>query len=215
MSFEAQYLKQFPVLLVASDEAGRGPLAGPVVAASVAVELADSFQLQHLTSHLHQLRVNDSKQLSAKARELLAQHSWRELGIISALVEVSAREIDSINILQASLLAMRQSAESCVAQMKKSAVVWLIDGNRRPTVATDWNVYPIVKGDARSSLIGLASILAKVHRDELMKKFHQEFPLYGFDQHAGYPTALHREKIRLLGPSPIHRRTFKGVREYC
>lgn len=212
MTFESQFLTHTPCWLVASDEAGRGPLAGPVVASSVALRLDSRAALDAVISRLRLAGVNDSKRLTAQTRDALAKlvGPWTK-----ATVEVDAAKIDEINILQASLLAMRTSAEALVANDKKLPVVWLIDGHRAPRDARkEWSIHPIVKGDAKSALIGLASIYAKVHRDHRMQEYHRTYPAYGFDRHAGYPTAKHRELIELHGPSPIHRKTFKGVREF-
>lgn len=212
MIFELQFISQFPCWLVASDEAGRGPLAGPVVASSAAILLKDALQLKKIIQFLQRAGVNDSKKLSASSRDELQKLAgdWQ-----IATVEISAQEIDEINILAASLKAMKLSAEELVSKNKKIPVVWLIDGHRAPKDANPvWSIHPIVKGDAKSALIGLASIHAKVYRDELMQRFHQKYPVYGFDRHAGYPTQSHRDSIAQHGPSPIHRKTFKGVREY-
>ncbi len=211
MIFEASYLTTFPTLLIASDEAGRGPLAGPVVAASVALEVESPSQLERVIEGLRSAGVRDSKLLSESLREKLATLPWDK----KALCEVSAQEIDELNILRASLEGMRRSAEALLRNWKKGPVVWLVDGNRAPKNAmSDWVVHPVVKGDAKSALIGLASIHAKVHRDQLMRQFELQYPGYGLAQHAGYPTAQHRAAIAALGPSPIHRKSFKGVREY-
>ncbi|MFP5458969.1 MAG: ribonuclease HII [Bacteriovoracia bacterium] len=212
MTFESQFLNSAPCWLVASDEAGRGPLAGPVVATSVALRLEGPHELEAIITKLRRAGVNDSKKLTAQTRDALAElvGPWTH-----ATVEVDAATIDEINILQASLLAMRTSAEKLVAKDKHLPVVWLIDGHRAPKDAMkDWSIHPIVKGDAKSALIGLASIYAKVHRDHRMQELHRTYPVYGFDRHAGYPTAKHRELIEVHGPSPIHRKTFKGVREF-
>lgn len=212
MTFESQFLNSAPCWLVASDEAGRGPLAGPVVATSVALRLEGPHELEAIITKLRRAGVNDSKKLTAQTRDALAElvGPWTH-----ATVEVDAATIDEINILQASLLAMRTSAEKLVAKDKYLPVVWLIDGHRAPKDAMkDWSIHPIVKGDAKSALIGLASIYAKVHRDHRMQELHRTYPVYGFDRHAGYPTAKHRELIEVHGPSPIHRKTFKGVREF-
>lgn len=212
MTFESQFLNSAPCWLVASDEAGRGPLAGPVVATSVALRLEGPHELEAIITKLRRAGVNDSKKLTAQTRDALAElvGPWTH-----ATVEIDAATIDEINILQASLLAMRTSAEKLVAKDKYLPVVWLIDGHRAPKDAMkDWSIHPIVKGDAKSALIGLASIYAKVHRDHRMQELHRTYPVYGFDRHAGYPTAKHRELIEVHGPSPIHRKTFKGVREF-
>ena len=206
--FETQFISTYPTLLIASDEAGRGPLAGPVCAASVAVLLESDKDLKSLLKTLKEWGVDDSKKMKESKKDLLL------LGLKSGVSFVSAQEIDQINILQASLRAMRLSALGCVSELKNIPVVWLVDGNKKPKGDTEWSVHPIVKGDSKSLLIGLASVLAKVERDELMQSLHHQYPQYGFNQHAGYPTATHRQSIAIHGPSPVHRKTFKGVREY-
>jgi ribonuclease HII len=177
------------------DEAGRGPLAGPVVAA--AVILAPDSQFKGL---------DDSKKLSPKTREkffLIIKEEALSYGIGVVGVE----EIDKINILQASLLAMKHAVEDLFDKPN----LLLIDGNQR--IDTEIKQWTIVKGDSLSQSIAAASVLAKVTRDKLMEKYHEQFPLYEFNKHKGYGTRLHRDLIRKHGPCPIHRRTFKGVSE--
>ena len=177
------------------DEAGRGPLAGPVVAA--AVLLAPGSQLDGL---------DDSKKLSPKIREkffLIIKEEALSYGIGVVGVE----EIDKINILQASLLAMQHAVKNLFDKPN----LLLIDGNQR--IDTEIKQWTIVKGDSLSQSIAAASVLAKVTRDKLMEKYHEQFPLYEFNKHKGYGTRLHRDLIRKHGPCPIHRRTFKGVSE--
>jgi ribonuclease HII len=213
MVFESQFLTHFPCYLVATDEAGRGPLAGPVVAGAVAFKVTSREELAALIGDLRAKGVGDSKKLTEKKRNELAAMAWPILQ--STQVEFDAASIDRLNILQASMESMKAAAEQVVSNKENLPVVWLIDGNKKPReVNASWQVHAIVKGDSKSALIGLASILAKVHRDRLMQGFHQQYPQYGFNQHAGYPTAAHREAIKRFGPSPIHRFTFKGVREY-
>lgn len=212
--FESQFISTYPTLLIASDEAGRGPLAGPVAAASVAVVLESAQSLSSLLKTLQAWGVDDSKKMKEYKRSIIAHKDLSLLGLRSGVSLVSAQEIDQINILQASLRAMRLSALECVSDLKNIPVVWLVDGNKKPEGDKEWMVHPIVKGDSKSLLIGLASVLAKVKRDELMQTLHHQYPQYGFNQHAGYPTATHRQSIALHGPSPVHRKTFKGVREF-
>jgi ribonuclease HII len=178
------------------DEAGRGPLAGPVVAA--AVLLPPEVSLPGL---------DDSKKLSEKTREKFFPeiiHTALAYGV----GVVSVETIERINILQAALLAMKQAIEKC----RLSPDLLLIDGNKRVDhPARQWT---IVGGDGKSLSIAAASVLAKVTRDRIMQEYHQSYPCYEFDRHKGYPTKRHREKIQQLGPCPIHRKTFKGVKEY-
>lgn len=174
------------------DEAGRGCLAGPVVAA--AVVLAADFY--------HPL-LNDSKQLSKKEREMLRPIIEKE-ALAWAVAECSPEEIDEINILQASFLAMHRAVE----QLAVIPELLLIDGNR-------FKPYPfiqhvcVIKGDSKFSSIAAASVLAKTYRDELMEKLSLEYPHYLWQQNAGYPTKAHRAAIQSIGPCCWHRKTFR------
>lgn len=189
--------KRIP-LLVGVDEAGRGPWAGPVVAAAV-----------YFTGPIPE-GVADSKKLSAKRREALVEpikavSSW-------AIGSATAEEIDRINILQATFLAMARAVAGLGALPADVRV--LIDGNRVPalvSVAPD-QVEAIVKGDATVAQISAASILAKVYRDQAMADMDRVHPGYGFAVHSGYGVPAHQEALRLLGPSPIHRKTFAPIR---
>ncbi len=178
------------------DEAGRGPLAGPVVAAAVVFPPGMVIE-----------GVDDSKKLSAVQREqFFAQIKTAALAYGLGIVSVEV--IEEINILQASLLAMKQAVENCAL----APDLLLIDGNKRiDHSAGQWT---IVGGDGKSQSIAAASILAKVTRDRIMQNYHASFPQYEFNRHKGYGTQLHRERIQQFGPCPIHRKTFKGVREY-
>ena len=175
-----------------ADEAGRGPLAGPVVAA--AVILPHDFDNSLL---------NDSKQLSHKKRDELRTIIEHE-AVSWAVAMVDNEEIDKINILNASIKAMHLA----IAKLTVTPTLLLIDGNR----FHKYNNIPhkcIVKGDAKFQSIAAASILAKTHRDEFMKNAHNEFPNYGWNQNKGYPTVLHRRGITEFGVTPLHRRTFR------
>lgn len=175
------------------DEAGRGPLAGPVVAA--AVIFPREYQLDG---------INDSKKLSPKRREeLLCEIKKYALATAVAIIEPDI--IDQINILRASLLAMEQA----VNKLDTQPDYVLIDGNY--PIRTQIRQETIIKGDAKCCSIAAASILAKVTRDAIMYDYHFLFPQYNFKRHKGYPTKEHMEAIRKFGPSPIHRKTFKGV----
>ena len=178
------------------DEAGRGPLAGPVVAA--AVILLSKVNIPNLT---------DSKKLSPKKREELFP-KIQDMSVAYSVAVVDQEVIDKINILQAARLAMKKAVET----LKLTPGLLLIDGNQK--IDSTLNQWTIVKGDSRSLTIAAASVLAKVTRDQIMDDYHKLYPQYGFDRHKGYGTKLHRNLIQEHGPCPIHRKTFKGVSEY-
>ena len=178
------------------DEAGRGPLAGPVV--SAAVILKPTFSIVDVT---------DSKKLSAKKRILLYDGIY-EQAVSVGIGIVDAAEIDRINILQASLLAM--SIATCNLNPQPDCL--LIDGPFR--IPSHLSQKPIAKGDTLSVSIAAASIVAKVTRDRLMERYHQYYPQFDFYKHKGYPTLAHKAAIRKFGYCPIHRKTFRGVKEY-
>jgi len=177
------------------DEAGRGPLAGPVVAA------ACIFPENYLIAG-----VNDSKKLTANQRDLLFHRLTTDPLICYSVAIVSSEIIDQINILQASLLAMANA----VNLLSQSPDLVLVDGNK---LLPNINSRCIVKGDSRSLSIGAASIIAKVTRDRIMVQLNEEFPQYGFDKHKGYGTAFHSRALELYGPCPHHRMSFAPVRE--
>jgi len=178
------------------DEAGRGPLAGPVVAAAVI-----------FPSKVNIPDLNDSKKLSANKREELFP-KIQEISVAFGLAVVDQKVIDKINILQAARLAMKQAVET----LKITPGLLLIDGNQK--IDSTLNQWAIVKGDSRSLSIAAASVLAKVTRDRIMDGYHKLYPQYEFNRHKGYGTRLHRNLIQEHGPCPIHRSTFKGVSEY-
>lgn len=182
-------------LVCGVDEAGRGPLAGAVFAAAVLLD--DPPPVAGLA---------DSKKLSEKRRTLLAEEI-RQRAVAWAVASASVEEIDRLNILQASLLAMRRAVEALAIQ--PAAIV--VDGLHVPRVAMPSRA--IVKGDATVPAISAASILAKVARDQCMLELHAAYPGYGFDRHKGYGTALHMDALRRQGPTPEHRRSFSPVRE--
>ena len=177
-------------MVCGADEAGAGPLAGAVYAA--AVILPPELEIKGL---------NDSKKLSEKRREQLFP-VIQEKAVAWAVAWVDEKEIDEINILNAHLLAMQRAIE----QLSPAAEYALIDGNRDAGITIPHET--VVKGDSRSASIAAASILAKVSRDRYMEEMAAEYPQYAFEQHKGYPTKLHYEKLRQYGPCPIHRRTF-------
>ena len=174
-----------------TDEAGRGCLAGPVFAA--AVILPDDFQNE---------LINDSKKLTERRRELLRPIIEAE-AIAWAVGVVSAQEIDKINILNASILAMHRALDAL--PVRPGAVI--VDGNRFKPYG-DLDCRKFVKGDGRFANIAAASILAKTHRDEFMRRIHDEYPMYHWDVNKGYPTKAHRQAIEQFGPSPYHRMSF-------
>ena len=179
------------------DEAGRGPLAGPVVAAAVILPVDDSNEM-----------LNDSKQLTERRRELLREEIERE-AVAWAIAVVEPEEIDRLNILHASTHAM------CLAvqQLKVKPEFLLIDGNRFYN-ETDIPYQCIVKGDAQYMSIAAASILAKTERDHIMTTLHKDYPQYGWDHNKGYPTLEHFKAIEQYGPSPLHRRSFNLYRQH-
>lgn len=178
------------------DEAGRGPLAGPVVAAAVIFPFGLSLP-----------GLRDSKKLSPALRDQWFE-TIQQKSLGWGLAVVDETTIDEINILQATLLAMK----SAVEQLSLPVDLLLIDGNRGIDSHIDQKT--IVGGDDASQSIAAASVLAKVTRDRLMEAYHETYPQYEFLRHKGYGTALHRERIRQHGPCPIHRKSFKGVAEY-
>ena len=185
-------------LIVGADEAGRGPLAGPVCAA--AVVLPSDFPFEILA---------DSKALSEKKR-LLAEPIIKEKAIAWAIAWGTPAEIDSINILNASLLAMKRAyllVEKQLASKGLSPDILLVDGNKRPDVPIACQA--IVKGDSKVHEIMAASILAKNARDRIMVLAAKRWPQYGFEKHKGYPCASHKAALHAFGPCPIHRLTFK------
>jgi ribonuclease HII len=183
------------ILICGVDEAGRGPLAGPVSAAAVILD--PSRPIEGLA---------DSKKLSEKQRDRLAP-LIRERALAWAVAYAEVGEIDELNILQATLLAMKRAVQALPIQPQQV----LVDGLYCPQ--TGLPSQAIVKGDSKVAAISAASILAKTARDELMLKLHEQYPQYGFDGHKGYPTASHLAALREHGVSEVHRRSFRPVRE--
>jgi ribonuclease HII len=177
------------------DEVGRGPLAGPVVAAAVILNKA--FDIEG---------IKDSKQLSASKRRYL-DLEIRDKALSVAIGWAEVVEIDRLNILQASLLAMQRAVDALAL---KPAVV-LVDGNRCPKWS--YESHAIIAGDQKVAAISAASIVAKVYRDQLMTDYHEQFPQYGFNQHMGYGTLMHRQALQQYGPCAIHRRSFAPVKK--
>jgi len=183
-----------PGLMAGVDEAGRGPLAGPVVAAAVILD--DMHVIQGL---------RDSKTLSPASRERLAIEV-RAKSLCCSVAEASVEEIDRLNILQATLLAMRRAVEG----LRLVPALVLVDGNRLPLLRMPAEA--IVRGDAKVAAISAASIVAKVHRDALLAALHERHPAYGFAEHKGYPTPEHLAALRVHGACVAHRRSFAPVR---
>ena len=178
------------------DEAGRGPLAGPVYAAAVIFPKGLVID-----------GVNDSKKLTEKKREQLYD-VIKENAIAYSIVSVDEKEIDEINILNAAMKAFKMALD----ELSQKADFALLDGNRAPQMDIPYEA--VVKGDAKVQAIAAASILAKVERDRYITEMDKIYPQYGFAKHKGYPTKDHKEAVAKYGPSPIHRLTFKGVSEY-
>lgn len=182
-------------LICGVDEAGRGPLAGAVFAAAVILDPARPIE-----------GLRDSKKLSEARRNALAEQI-KTNALAWSIAQCSESEIDSLNILQASMLAMRRAVEG----LKVAPTLALIDGNRCPVMQIRSEA--IIKGDDKVPSISAASILAKTARDASLMVLHEQYPQYAFDQHKGYPTALHLERLRLHGVSPVHRKSYAPVRE--
>ena len=182
-------------LIAGVDEAGRGPLAGPVVAAAVILD--DLNPIKGLA---------DSKKLTALKRERLYDEI-RAKALCCSIAEATVEEIDELNILQATMLAMRRAVDGL--RLKPNKV--LVDGNRLPVL--DVLAEAIVKGDSKVQAISAASILAKVHRDRWCQELHAQYPQYGFDGHKGYGTAAHLQALKEHGATPWHRKSFSPVAE--
>lgn len=204
--------------IIGCDEVGRGPLAGPVVGCAVKIIDSGAGDL----GQLHLLDIKDSKKLtSTKRKKILSalginidktkqgqiySLSHESMDITFCLVEKSHNVIDEINILAASLLSMKEASEKLIDN--KSII--LIDGNKK--FESNIETHSIVKGDSKIIAISLASIIAKEYRDLLMCNFDIKYPGYSFSRHSGYPTKAHKEALKNIGPCPIHRKSFKGVK---
>ena len=196
MEFDPQKLiafeNNFSLPIAGIDEVGRGPLAGPVIAAAVILDRKNIPE-----------GINDSKKIP-KAKRILLAEKIKENSIY-AYGAASEIEIDEINILQASLLAMKRASHGLSVVPKTT----LIDGNFKPNIKN--NTISIIKGDSKSVSIAAASILAKVYRDEIMLKYSKQFPEYGFQTNSGYGTKEHLSALKNFGITPIHRKSFKPV----
>ena len=195
-----QAIKQESNFLIGIDEAGRGPLAGPVVACACFIPPS---MAQHFND------VNDSKKISEAKREELFKRLTSGNGIMYGVGFATAQEIDQLNILQATFLAMRRAAQKFLRMPDSCA---LIDGPY-PVQGLTLQQYPVIDGDAKSLAIASASIIAKVTRDHYMSVLDKLYPGYGFAGHKGYGTAKHMQALRELGPCPQHRHTFGPVRK--
>ena len=184
------------ILMAGVDEVGRGPLAGDVVTAAVILDPQKKI-----------VGLNDSKKLSAKKRNSLFEEI-KESALAYSIARSCVEEIDEINILQASLLAMKRAVEGLLIQPEHV----LVDGNKIPNWT--YSAEAVVKGDARVECIAAASILAKVTRDREMVAFDAIYPGFGFAKHKGYPTQLHRDALKKLGITPIHRRSYAPVKAF-
>lgn len=187
---------QYDGIVCGLDEVGRGPLAGPVVAAAVIIP-PEKRDLEFVKS------LNDSKKISEKKRDMLYEEITAHCPHV--ITEISPREIDELNILQASLKAMKDAHDQL-----EHVDVALVDGNKAPALSSQ--TVTVVKGDSKSNTIAAASIIAKVYRDRIMKALHDEFPHYGWDSNAGYPTKAHREALLIYGITDHHRKSFAPVR---
>ena len=189
LQFEKEFASQGKMLIAGIDEAGRGPLAGPVVVASVIMPLDNIID-----------GINDSKKLSEKKRNELFE-KIKQTAISYHIEVIDEKIIDDINILNATKLGMK----NCIDKLDKTPDVVLIDAVK---IDSDVQTVSIIKGDAKSYSIAAASILAKVYRDNLMLQYDKEYPVYNFAKHKGYGTKMHIDAIKQYGICPIHRRTF-------
>lgn len=190
-------IKQLPTPLIGVDEVGRGSLAGPVTAAAVI-----------FSSNIDVRKYKDSKQLKAEQRNSLSESVHKNH--LVAIGWASVEEIDELNILQASLLAMRRAIK--LLKIKSGTI--LVDGMQLVPNMESFEQRAIIRGDQKLRLISAASIVAKVARDQFMTKLAGEFEHYGFEKHKGYGTLYHRKQIQAVGPSKWHRQSFSGVKEY-
>jgi ribonuclease HII len=228
---ELKLVKNFPREIIAVDEVGRSPLSGPVVIGALRIVVQDYDSLITLLRSLRRNGVKDSKLLSGEARaELLTkfgvkdlpfrqkgQFSWKGIELTHVTWDMDHAVIDAENIFQASMRGMKEACLD-VQSGERAMTTVLIDGQcklRWPGDETSpWEEITIVKGDVKSSLVGLAAIIAKEKRDGFMKQMHALYPVYGFDTNFGYPTQTHRKAIEVHGPCPIHRKTFGKVKEF-
>lgn len=227
---ELKLISEFPQEIIAIDEVGRSPLSGPVVIGAVRIEVESLEALGTLVRSLRRIGVKDSKVVTHENRvELLEKLKvphlnyrekgsfiWKGIELQFVTWEMDHQVIDTENIFQASMRGMKEAGEF-LSVGDKTRTTLLLDGQsklRWKGVPHPWREIPIVKGDAKSPLIGLAAIIAKEKRDTFMKEMHEKFPHYGFDTNFGYPTPFHRQAIEIHGPCPIHRKSFSKVKEF-
>jgi ribonuclease HII len=223
---EKKFKKEGWKFVIGIDESGRGPLAGPVVAVAVikvknqksnpaCPSLPDRQAGVKITSQNLKIfrNLKDSKKLSPRQREKIYEILNNHSQIIWARGLVSAKVIDKINILEATKLAMRRAVKNLEKKLgkkfPKKKTILIIDGNQK--IGTEFFELPVIKADETVFLCIWASVLAKVHRDRLMRKYHKLYPSYNFEKHKGYPTKLHKKKLKKYGPCLIHRKSFKPV----
>lgn len=226
---ELKHVLTFPQEIIALDEVGRSPLSGPVVIGAVRVLVHNAESLKSLIRWLKRKGVKDSKLLTPETRQkvlsdlnipLAAFREKKEIIHKQFTISFLTWEMDHLiieqeNILQASLRGMKEAAQS-LSEFDKAHTTLLIDGQMKLKWEGEapWREIPIIKGDVKSALIGLAAIIAKERRDHFMREMHQLYPNYGFDTNVGYPTPKHRQAIAEHGPCPIHRKTFAKVKEF-
>jgi ribonuclease HII len=212
---EEKKLRKLGFKIIAGlDEAGRGPLAGPVVAAAVIFKIGNlkiDKSFENCKLEIENL-VKDSKQLSQKQREYVYEKLIKYGGIEWGIGIVSEKVIDKINILEATKLAMQKALRQAQGKLNLDPDFLLLDGNFK--IKTNILQKSIIKGDQKVFSISAASIIAKVTRDRLMQKYHKKYPQYGFDKHKGYGTKKHFENIKKFGPCKIHRKTFWPISSF-
>ena len=227
---EIKLIKDFPREIIAIDEVGRSPLAGPVVIGGVRLVVNDHQSLITLLRSLRRNGVKDSKLLSHEGRDELlkkfnipprpfrekGRFQWKGIDLTYITWEMNHQIIDLENIFQASMRGMKEAAQA-LCETDKLNTTLLIDGHcklRWNGEPDPWQEITIVKGDVKSSLVGLAAIIAKEKRDSYMRDMHFLYPHYGFNTNAGYPTKEHRKAVAKHGPCDIHRKTFNKVKEF-
>ncbi len=202
--------KRSNYILVGIDEVGRGPLAGPVTAAAVTINSAN---IKYQKSKIKNIskEIKDSKRLSSKKREEIYKILKNQPEVEWGIGRVSEKVIDKINILQATKLAMVRATRNLENKIGRKINFLIIDGNFSIDLAIPQK--SIIKGDEKVFLIKLSSVIAKITRDKMMLRYHKKYPKYRFDKHKGYGTKLHLESLEKYGPSKIHRKSFRPVRE--